>query len=1178
MKGDEKVESVFDACEVGNLDVLMVTETHLCGNVSYERKGRLFLNSGPAPGLSALKGVGFIVDKKSVVVNEYLFHGYSERVARLCIRDNKSSKNDINFVVAYAPTESSGDVLELDRFYCDLDHALKDCVSGKIIVGGDFNCRIGVDYEPLRHVVGKWCGLFTSDNGDRLIDFCHQNGLRVESTFFRHRLRQRTSWIHPATGRRELLDLLLARGVTFHDVRTYVNYDCGSDHDLVIGRFISELVHGSSGACKRRRVQERSEKRRYDMNALKERSIEYREQLKVRLQNAQGWLETEKAMQEALAAVASSTGKSSHDWFEAAKGAIAPLLKARAEARATMMRNFNEQTKSVYNSKRKAVSKAVKEAKDAFISEISSEIEECVCSGDTNRVKILSRQLVTLVREGSNGRLGREVRKINAKQLAEHFSTVFKKADNGQSMTFGNECAQETLVDLDDPPTAVEVEKAIGQLRAKRAPGGNGIPAEAFKLGGSELIAMLVRVYKDCWPTDPNSRASLFQNWREAEVFTLYKGKGCRNDPNNYRGIFLLDVAGKILAKVINNRLRPLVEKTLSESQFGFRPHRSTAQSIFLLKQMQQAARYKGENLVVAFVDLAKAFDSLPRQVIWDCLAQMGVPPRLLAVIRDFHEGARGKVETEVFGMERGVRQGCILGPVLFNVVYHYIVKKADIDTKVQFETEGKSVEALLFKSECDKRWSFGHAEYADDLYIQAHDSEKLSENLQRLSDACKPFGIEINAKKTKVMWLSRDQKSEGQILDIMLDGQSIDEVDQFCYLGHILTENGNMEKEVKHRIQSASGKLSTLKPVLASDRISTKSKIKMVKSVVLSTLLYASETWNTTAKDEEKLQAFLNTCKYRVAGRSRLDRLKIEELDRIVRIPHIRALLARRRLNFLASIFSSKSPQILRESLNFQIVSTNKKIGGRKVQEWGKRIKGDLEWYLSTHPGSKYTNTSDLLEGILDIGKLCTPEQRKAKLGELWNSNEKVENRPAPRLVQERVKVVLCEADNCFREFATRKEMLRHVRNDHVDRPCEDGQIKCEVAGCFKVFKTRGWLTRHMNMCHVAQVDESISQNISLVPASNVINNQLTDSIALSNSNPQNPDGDNALLVTGEGSLRCPQLPPWKCPFQGCQKVCGTQKGLLNHGTRDHNWSLTTGRPKQSRATKALIVSGRRQ
>jgi hypothetical protein len=130
------------------------------------------------------------------VFNEYLFQVLSERVARLYIRDNKSSKNDIHSVVAYAPTESSGDILELDWFYCDLDHAL-----------------------------------------------------RVESMFFRHRLRQRTSWIHPAIGFRKLLDLLRARGFTFRDVGSYTNYYCDSDHDLVIVLFISELVHERSDTC-----------------------------------------------------------------------------------------------------------------------------------------------------------------------------------------------------------------------------------------------------------------------------------------------------------------------------------------------------------------------------------------------------------------------------------------------------------------------------------------------------------------------------------------------------------------------------------------------------------------------------------------------------------------------------------------------------------------------------------------------------------------------------------------------------------------------------------------------------------------------------------------------------------------------------------------------------------------
>jgi hypothetical protein len=207
----------------------MITETHLNDiKINELNNNLLLINSGPAPGQIALKGVGFIISKNVLADDKYLFHGYSERVARLSLRD---SSNITNLIVAYAPTEAStatGNTVELDRFYCDLESALKDCGNEKVIIGGDFNCRIGADPETMRCVVGKWCGLFTSENGERLVDFCHEYGLRVENTFFRHRLNQRTSWTHAATGRRELLDLFLARGDIFEDVRTYINFDCGS--------------------------------------------------------------------------------------------------------------------------------------------------------------------------------------------------------------------------------------------------------------------------------------------------------------------------------------------------------------------------------------------------------------------------------------------------------------------------------------------------------------------------------------------------------------------------------------------------------------------------------------------------------------------------------------------------------------------------------------------------------------------------------------------------------------------------------------------------------------------------------------------------------------------------------------------------------------------------------------
>jgi len=151
-----------------------------------------------------------------------------------------------------------------------------------------------------------------------------------------------------------------------------------------------------------------------------------------------------------------------------------------------------------------------------------------------------------------------------------------------------------------------------------------------------------------------------------------------------------LDVAGKILPKIINNRLTVLTEKVLVDTQFGFRANRSCMQSIYVLKQAQQAARHKKQNLVAAFVDLEKAFDSIPRQAIWQSLEAIGTPPKLIEVIKGLHKNSKGFINNEELCMSRGVRQGCVLGPTLFNIFFHFLVKQANLNGGIPLETVSK--------------------------------------------------------------------------------------------------------------------------------------------------------------------------------------------------------------------------------------------------------------------------------------------------------------------------------------------------------------------------------------------------------------------------------------------------------------------------------------------------------
>ncbi|WP_353839203.1 reverse transcriptase domain-containing protein, partial [Acinetobacter baumannii] len=124
----------------------------------------------------------------------------------------------------------------------------------------------------------------------------------------------------------------------------------------------------------------------------------------------------------------------------------------------------------------------------------------------------------------------------------------------------------------------------------------------------------------------------------------MYKNKGDRSDCNNYRGISLLNITGKVFARVASERLQTLAARVYPESQYGFRAGWATADMIFSLRQLQEKCNEQRVPLYIAFIDLTKAFDMVSRTGLFELLQKIGCPPQLLSVIKAFHEDTHSTI------------------------------------------------------------------------------------------------------------------------------------------------------------------------------------------------------------------------------------------------------------------------------------------------------------------------------------------------------------------------------------------------------------------------------------------------------------------------------------------------------------------------------------------------------
>ena len=193
-----------------------------------------------------------------------------------------------------------------------------------------------------------------------------------------------------------------------------------------------------------------------------------------------------------------------------------------------------------------------------------------------------------------------------------------------------------------------EVSDSIKQLASGKAPGNDGIPSDVYKYGGQKLIKKLHQLFKTIW-----IHGQVPQDFKDANMQQLYKNKGNQHFCDNSRGISLLCIAGKILARLILNRITEnLIDDIYPESQCGFRSGRRTIDMIFSLRQVDENVRKKNGELFMVFVDF------------W-------VPDKMLIVIVAFHQGMKGTVISDgnasnPFDVSNGTKQGCVLAPVLF--------------------------------------------------------------------------------------------------------------------------------------------------------------------------------------------------------------------------------------------------------------------------------------------------------------------------------------------------------------------------------------------------------------------------------------------------------------------------------------------------------------------------------
>ncbi|CAH8629789.1 unnamed protein product, partial [Schistosoma margrebowiei] len=167
-------------------------------------------------------------------------------------------------------------------------------------------------------------------------------------------------------------------------------------------------------------------------------------------------------------------------------------------------------------------------------------------------------------------------------------------------------------------------------------------------------------------------------DWSQSLIVPVYK-KGQKSSCDSHRGISLTNIVSKILASIILRRLIKAREEQTRENQAGFRPGRGCIDQIFTLRQVLEHRCTFRRPTIVVFLDLKAAFDSVDREVLWQCLSLKGVPKKYINLIQALYSNTTGivraysELSSELI-TSSGVRQGCPLSPFLFNFVVNVLL------------------------------------------------------------------------------------------------------------------------------------------------------------------------------------------------------------------------------------------------------------------------------------------------------------------------------------------------------------------------------------------------------------------------------------------------------------------------------------------------------------------------